>query len=370
LAVRVQVPLRVQESRLLPAFFVVAGSKLLIQEFMLFGGRTWQSQDDFNLLIPFHGKTNFHYLSDFKNHIMLKLNGIIPAVPTPFDPEGNLATDKLKENFNYWNRFDLRGYLMLGSNGEMVMLTHRERLEVLEAARNLIPGDKIMMAGTGCQSTRETIELTKKAARIGVDAALVLNPFYYKELMTRRILEVHYFSVADASPIPVLIYNMPFNTGIDLNPEIIISLSGHENIIGLKDSGGNTVNMGIIMDSAGNEFQILAGSADFLLPALSIGAAGGILALANIAPQLCIDLYRSFSSGEKERSRDLQSKIIKLNTAVTRHRGVPAMKEAMQFIGLYGGPPRKPLMPLSGEAREQLHGVLTGFYPQPGESKK
>lgn len=289
---------------------------------------------------------------------MLKLNGIIPAVPTPFNAEDNLATDKLKENFIYWNQFDLKGYLMLGSNGEMVMLSQKERLEVLEAARAVIPGDKIMLAGTGCQSTRETIELTKEAARIGADSALVLNPFYYKKLMTRRVLEGHYFSVADASPIPVVIYNMPANTGVDLNPEIILSLSGHENIIGLKDSGGNLVKKGTVMDLVKSEFQVMAGSAGFLLPALSAGAAGGILALANIAPQLCIDLYKAFCSGEKETSGDLQSKIMELNTAVTRQWGVPALKEAMDFIGLYGGPARKPLMPLSGEAREQLHALL------------
>ena len=301
---------------------------------------------------------------------MLKLNGIFPAVPTPFDAEGNLATDKLKENFNYWNQFDLKGYLMLGSNGEMVMLTHRERLEVLEAARTVIHGDKIMLAGTGCQSTRETIELTKEAARIGADAALVLNPFYYKNQMTRKALEEHYLSLADASPIPVLVYNMPASTGIDLDADMVVSLSGHQNIIGLKDSGGNLVKKGTVMDLVKSEFQVMAGSAGFLLPALSAGAVGGILALANIAPQQCINLYHAFCSGEKERYGNLQSKIMELNTAVTGQWGVPALKEAMDFIGMYGGPARKPLMPLSGEEREQLHALLTGFSLQPGVFEK
>lgn len=289
---------------------------------------------------------------------MIKLNGIFPAVPTPFDTEGNLSTDKLKENFNYWNQFDLRGYLLLGSNGEMVMLSQKERLEVLEAARAVIPGDKIMLAGTGCQSTRETIELTKEAARIGADAALVLNPFYYKNQMTRKALENHYFSVADGSPIPLLIYNMPASTGIDMDADMVVSLSGHQNIIGLKDSGGNLVKTETVMDLAESTLQVMAGSAGFLLPALSAGAAGGILALANIAPQQCINLYKAFCSGEKETSGDPQSKIMELNTAVTRQWGVPALKAAMDFIGLYGGPARKPLMPLSGEAREQLYVLL------------
>lgn len=289
---------------------------------------------------------------------MLKLNGIIPAVPTPFDAEGNLATDKLKENFNYWNQFDLKGYLILGSNGEMVMLSQKERREVLEAARAVIPGDKIMLAGTGCQSARETIELTKEAARIGADAALVLNPFYYKNQMTCKALEAHYFSVADASPIPVLVYNMPASTGIDLDANMVVSLSGHQNIIGLKDSGGNLVKTETVMDLVKSEFQVLAGSAGFLLPALSAGATGGILALANIAPQQCINLYHAFCSGEKARSGDLQSKITELNMAVTRQWGVPALKAAMDFIGLYGGPARKPLMPLSDVVREQLYSFL------------
>ena len=209
---------------------------------------------------------------------MLKLNGIFPPLPTAFDANEDLAPEKIKSNILKLSQFDLSGFLILGSNGELVCLSEQEKIKVYEAAREAIPASKIMLAGTGGQSTRETIRITKAAAKAGADAALVLNPFYYKGLMTKDALIYHYHSVAESSDIPVIIYNMPANSGLDMNQDIIAAIADHPNIIGLKDSGGNVTKMGDIKRMCNPGFQILAGSAGFLLPALSIGAVGGILA--------------------------------------------------------------------------------------------
>ncbi len=285
---------------------------------------------------------------------MLKLNGIYPPLPTSFDQKEDLCTEKMKENIQKLSRFDLAGFLVLGSNGELVNLNDYEKEKVYHDTRQAISSEKLMLAGTGCQSTRQTIELTQKAAKAGADAALVLNPSYYKGLMTKNALKTHYFAVAEASDIPVIIYNMPANSGLDMDADTIISMSEHQNIIGLKDSGGNIAKMGEIKSKAKPGFQILAGSAGFLLPALSVGSVGGVLALANIAPQHCINVYQKLVDGNIDEARDAQLNLISLNNAVTRKWGVPALKEAMDQLDLYGGPSRKPLLPVDDRIKEQL----------------
>ena len=286
------------------------------------------------------------------------LRGIFPPLPTSFDDNEALATDKMIDNIKQLNHYHLAGFLVLGSNGELVHLSDYEREKVYIETREAIPSDKIMLAGTGCPSTGQTIELTKKAAKAGADAALVLNPSYYKGLMTKEVLIKHYFTIADASDIPVIIYNMPANSGLDMDADTIIALSQHDNIIGLKDSGGNIAKMGEIRAYAHSDFQLLAGSAGFLLPALSVGAVGGVLALANIAPQHCIDIFQYFMDGKMDDARKKQLKIIKLNNFVTRQYGVPALKEAMNKLGLYGGPLRRPLLPLEGRIKEKLRNLI------------
>ncbi|MCK4765530.1 MAG: dihydrodipicolinate synthase family protein [Candidatus Aminicenantes bacterium] len=287
----------------------------------------------------------------------IKLQGVYPPIPTPFDNNGTVAEEALKKNLSFLNRFDLRGYVVLGSNGEFVLLSKDEKLQVLRTAREAIPMNKLLIAGTGCQSTRETIELTKGAAGIGADAALVLPPHYYKKLMTLEVLRTHFFAAADASPIPVLVYNMPACTGIDLDEDTIAALSEHHNIIGLKDSSGNVTKIGALNNRL-EGFQILAGSGSFFLPALSVGAVGGIMALANIAPRECLTLHDHFLSGRTESARELQQKMIPVNAAVTSRWGVPALKAAMDFLGLYGGPVRSPLLPVSPEILTKLKEIL------------
>jgi len=289
---------------------------------------------------------------------MLRLEGIFPPIPTSFHADESLALDKIKTNLTRLSRFDLAGFLVLGSNGEMVMLSESEKATVFEAAREAIGPDKLMLAGTGGQSTRDTISLSKTAAQIGADAVVVLNPSYYKSLMTTQALVKHYTAVADACPVPVIVYNMPACSGLDMTAETIVEISRHANVIGIKDSGGNVVKLGEVIRTADADFQFLAGSAGFLLPALSTGAVGGILALANIAPQQCLDICKYYLSGKMEKARKIQLAMIPVNTAVTSGGGVPSLKAAMDIIGLYGGPVRKPILPVNAEREAELEILL------------
>ena len=296
---------------------------------------------------------------------MISFNGIFPPLPTSFDDKENLSAEKIQYNITTLSRYPLAGFLVLGSNGELVMLSEKEKTEAYYAARQAIPAEKIMLAGTGGQSTRETIRLTREATRAGADAALVLHPFYYKGLMDKEALVAHYHAVAESSEIPVLIYNMPANSGMDIGADIILEISTHPNIIGLKDSGGNLVKMGQVIGQSKPGFQVLAGSAGFLLPALSLGAVGGILALANIAPDECIQIYKYFLDGKLPQARKLQQQMIPPNTAVTRQWGVPALKAAMDHLGLYGGPARQPIQTLDTDTKNKLFDIIQHAGIQP-----
>lgn len=289
---------------------------------------------------------------------MIDLKGIYPPIPTSFSATGDLAPEKMQENLVHLSRYDLAGFLVLGSNGETVMLSESEKNRVYLAARKVIPAKMLMLAGTGGQSTRESLELIHCAAEAGADAAVVLNPYYYKGLMTKDALVKHYHTIGEKSSIPVIVYNMPANTGLDMTAETILAIAEHPNIVGLKDSGGNLAKMGEIIERARPGFQVLAGSAGFLLPALSVGAVGGILALANIAPERCIDIFKAFISGQLEQSKMLQLHSIRLNRMVTSDLGIPALKAAMDFLGMYGGPCREPILPLAPKALEELLSLL------------
>jgi len=284
----------------------------------------------------------------------LSFKGIFPPLPTSFDGDENLLPEKIRFNIKKLSRYDLAGFLILGSNGEQVMLSEREKLAAIAAARDALPEGRLLLAGTGCQSTRETISLTRAAAEEGAHAALVINPSFYKGNMNQEELVRHYFDVADGSPVPVLVYNMPSNTGVDMTARMIIAMAEHPNIVGLKESGGNVVKMGEVLGNVKTGFQVLAGGAGFLLPSLAMGAAGGILAGANIAPGHCLDIFDAFVAGDIARARDLQHRIIALNAAVTARWGVPALKAAMDHLGLFGGHMRRPLLPLNEEIKKQL----------------
>jgi 4-hydroxy-2-oxoglutarate aldolase len=272
--------------------------------------------------------------------------------------DGQVAHDKLAENLVRWNQVDLAGYVVLGSNGETVYLSDAERVAVVSTARKAIPRDKLLIVGTGAESTRATIERTKTAAEAGADAALVVTPCYYKGQMTTEALRRHYFALADASPIPILLYNVPKFTGLDLSAETILELAQHRNIAGIKDSGGNVAKLGAIIGAAPDHFKVLAGSGGFFYPALVLGAVGGVLALANVAPDQCCQIYHATCQGQHSRAQELQLRMIPLNAAVTARFGIPGLKAALDLLGYYGGEPRSPLSPPSSDQVEEIRHIL------------
>ncbi|MBN1262375.1 MAG: dihydrodipicolinate synthase family protein [Anaerolineae bacterium] len=288
----------------------------------------------------------------------LSLAGVFPPIPTPFSQEGAIDHAMARRNLALWNRFDLAGYVVLGSTGEAVYLTTDEKADFWEMARSAIPADRLMIAGAGCESTRETIAVTRLAARQGADAALVVTPHYYDAGMTSQALVHHYRAVADAVPIPILLYSVPQFTHVDLGIDAIVALAEHPNIIGLKDSGGSVAKLTEIIRQAPEDFQVLTGSAGVFLAALTLGAVGGVLALANIAPQACIDLYRHVVAGRIQEAVAVQTRMAPVNAATTSRFGIPGLKTAMDMLGYEGGATRSPLLPPSEVDRETLRQVL------------
>jgi 4-hydroxy-2-oxoglutarate aldolase len=288
----------------------------------------------------------------------VSLHGVFTPIPTPFDEDGQVAHDKLEFNLVRWNKTGLSGYIVLGSNGEWVYLNEQEKVDVLKTARQVIPKDKLMIAGTASESTVNTIALTEEAAEIGADAAIIINPSYYKSQMIAPVLVNHYRVIADASPIPIMIYNLPPATGIDLSADLLVELSQHPNIIGVKDTSGNMPKMGETIRRADPSFHVVSGSANFFYPSLAIGVTGGILALANVAPDQSVEMFRLFNAGEIEKGRDLHLRMLPVNLAITSRFGVSGLKAALDMVGFYGGPPRLPLLPLDNERRQELQDIL------------
>ena len=288
----------------------------------------------------------------------LSLEGVFTPIVTSFDQKGNVAHDKIAENLGKWNQTNLKGYIVLGSNGEWVFLNEQERLQVLKTARQAIPKDKLMIAGTASESVRHTIAMTEEAAAIGADAAIIVNPSYYKGQMTAPVLSNYYRAVADESPLPILIYNLPPATGIDLSAELLAELSQHPNIVGVKDTGGNMPKMAETIRQSQPSFQVLSGSANFFYPSLAFGVMGGILALANIAPQESVRLFELFRSLKMEEGKALHLRMLPVNLAITTRFGVSGLKAAMDMLGYYGGPPRLPLLPLDETRRQELGEIL------------
>lgn len=292
------------------------------------------------------------------NSSKVSLAGAYPPIPTPFGPDGQVAHDQLTSNLRRWCETSLDGFVVLGSNGEYVFLSEEEKLAVWATARKAIPQGKRFIAGTGCESTLHTIQLTVRAAELGADAVLVVTPNYYKSRMDGPALVHHYRAVAEASPIPVIIYNVPAFTGIDLSAEAIAMAAEHPNVIGVKESSGNLPKLADIIRLSPPGFQVLAGSASFLYPAMCTGAVGGVMALASVAPEACAKLYRLSKEGQHEEARRLQLRLLAPNAMVTSRFGVPGLKYALDLVGYYGGLPRPPLLPLTEAQREEVRRVF------------
>jgi len=308
----------------------------------------------------------FHKMSAFSTSVKrsssLDVSGIFPPIVTPFEDNEEVSYSKLMENFSKWNDIPFRGYVVQGSNGEYAYMRAEEKIDLVRKVRELAPKDKLILAGSGCEATRDTIEMTTKMAEAGADAALVVTPCFYKNGMTSEALEKHFTKVADISPIPVILYSVPANTGIDLPAECVIKLSAHRNIIGLKDSGGDITKIGYILHkTAKSDFQVLAGSASFLFASYCLGAVGGVCALANVLGREVCQLHELYKQGKMEDAKFLQHKLILPNTAVTKTFGVPGLKKSMEFFGYYGGPTRSPLLPLKEPQIAELREIFKAF---------
>lgn len=289
---------------------------------------------------------------------MLNLSGIYPPVPTNFNAAGDLELNHYQSNIRRLTEAGVHGVVLLGSNGEYVYLSDQEKLDTIRAGLAALPPGKLGLVGTGCESTRATVWLTQEAAKLGADAALVINPNYYKPMMTKQVLLTHYRAVADASPIPVVLYSMPRFTGLDIPVDVVAELSQHPNIAGIKDSAGNVIQLHEVLLKSRPGFNVLVGTGSALLAALSIGATGGVLALADVAPADSVRLFELCRQGDWEAARALQSRLLPVNAAVTGAYGIPGLKAAMDLLGYYGGPPRQPLLPVGDKERAALQGVL------------
>lgn len=285
------------------------------------------------------------------------LRGILPPLVTPFRPDGALDTAGFEANLEIYATQDLGGVLVLGSNGEAACLEEPEKLALVRLARART-GSRTLLVGTGLESTRATIALTRRVADLGADAALVLTPHYYKSQMTPPVLRAHFEAVADASPIPVLLYSVPAFTGITFPVPLAAELAAHPLVRGMKESSGDVGLLSRIVASVPPSFGVVCGNAPVIYPALCSGAVAGILAAACCAPRPVSALYQAFLEGDHARARRLQEAITPLAVAITTTHGVAGLKAAMDLAGFRGGSVRAPLRPVDPETREALRPLL------------
>jgi len=283
--------------------------------------------------------------------------GVFPPIPTPF-VDGEVAHDRLSENIAKWNQTGLAGYVVLGSNGENIYLSEAEKRAVIVSAREAIPSNKLLIVGTGCESTKLTIESTWTAADLGADGVLIVTPSYYKGQMTSEALYRHYISVAEASPIPIVTYNVPKFTGLNIAPTLVARLAEHPKIVGIKDSAGDIGQLIEIIRLAPQGFEVLVGNAPAYYSALGVGAMGAILAVANVAPRECVSIKELFDQGKLDEARALHFKLMPVGRAVTSQFGIGGLKAALDLLDYYGGNPRSPLFYPSPEEVEEIHCIL------------
>jgi 4-hydroxy-tetrahydrodipicolinate synthase len=302
-------------------------------------------------------KTNGHHSSPVE-YPEKKLNGILLPFTTPFDSAGRIDLTAARSNIENWNKTGITGHVVLGSTGERVHLNERECLEVIEAARASVPDEMAFVVGAGQQSTRATIEEVRRVAEAGADAVLVITPHFYRAEMTHGALVKHYLAVADSSPVPLLLYSVPQLTNVTLQPETIARLSEHENIVGVKDSSGDILNLAETVRLVPENFAVLTGNGRALYPALCIGAKGAILAIGCIAPQLTVAIYEAFQAGEHDRARLMQQQLTRLTRAVPGRYGISGLKAALDMLGYEGGRVRAPFQDADDEARREIANIL------------
>ncbi|HEX2446420.1 MAG TPA: dihydrodipicolinate synthase family protein [Vicinamibacterales bacterium] len=293
----------------------------------------------------------------------MRLTGVFPPLTTPFDAAGRIDEAGLKSNVARYARTALTGVVALGSNGEAPFLDETESVRVVEIIRGELPRTKILIAGAGRESTRATIDAARRAASAGADAVLVRPPSYYKSRMTTDVLVAHYSNVADESPVPVVLYNVPAFTGLDLPAAAVERLAHHPNIVGVKESAGDVDRIAEDVSKVAQDFAVLCGSMPVFYSSLKAGAAGGVVALACALPDECVELFELFASGRQDEAAALQQSLTPLAKLVTSVHGVPGLKAALDLAGFTGGLPRPPLGPASREAVGEIAAAFAAAAP-------
>jgi len=288
----------------------------------------------------------------------MNLSGVFAPVPTPFDDGDSFDTGKLRTALAKWLARPITGFVVLGSNGEAVLLTELEADRVVVAAREAIPRERPFIVGTGRESTQAAIAAARRAAELGADAVLVRTPGFFKSQMTADAFIRHYRAVADASPVPVLLYNFTALTGVNLLPSTIHELAAHPNIIGIKESGGDVAQIADLVSGSGPGFAVLAGTTSTFFAALLAGAVGGILAPACVVPEACWRLFALTRDGRLEEARALQRRLVPLARLLGPSYGVPGLKAALRAAGYDMGVPRPPLLPVGRDALAALEAAV------------
>jgi 4-hydroxy-2-oxoglutarate aldolase len=291
------------------------------------------------------------------------LSGVYPALTTPFAADGSVSLADVKYNIERYNSTGLTGYVALGSTGESVLLSRSEMDAILTTVKEAAGQGKRLIAGTGAESTADTIDRTRRAAELGFHFALVKTPHYYKPAYKPDVLIAHYRRVADASPIPVLLYSVPIFTGITMEAPEVGVLAEHPNIVGIKESSGHVMRVAEMVAGGPADFQILTGSAGTVLAGLTVGAKGAILALASALPEKCVALYELFLGGHIEKARALQNVLLKASKVIASEHAIAGIKFAMDQRGYRGGIPREPLIPLTEPYKQRIIETLASLEP-------
>jgi 4-hydroxy-2-oxoglutarate aldolase len=288
----------------------------------------------------------------------MNVSGVFPALTTPFAADGSVSVADIKHNITKYNTTGLAGFVAIGSTGESVLLSRKEVDAVLIAVKEAAAPGMRLIAGTGAESTAETIDRTKRAAELGYHVALVKTPYYYKPLYKPEVFIAHFRRVADASPIPVMLYSVPQFTGVALEAPEVGVLAQHPNIIGLKESSGLVQRAADILAAVPASFQLLVGSASMMFPSMVLGAVGSILALASALPEQCVALFNAVHSGNLEKARELQAGVQEASKLIVSQCGIPGVKYAMDLAGYRGGLPRLPLLPVQEEQKKAIRELM------------
>ena len=291
----------------------------------------------------------------------MNLHGIFPPITTPFAADGSVALERLRQNLARYNSLPLAGYVCNGSTSESVLLLWDEVYKVWEAAKDAAAPGRILIAGTGAESTAETISHTNRAAALGFDAALVRTPSFYKPAISTEMLAAHYLRVADAARIPILIYSVPVFTHVTVEASLIERVAAHPNIAGIKDSSGDVEGSAKIMAAAPKDFCLLCGSAVTLYETLRRGATAAVLAVSNAFPEACIEIYEAARAGDSARASALQQRLVAPSKMLGPQYGIAGIKYAMDRLGFYGGPPRPPLLPVGEAAQREIDAMLASL---------